>query len=122
MQGLLSPLLQRVGELWVRGAATVAQEHAASALVAAWLGAQTRNAPPALRPELVVTVAPEGERHEIGLLMVGACLRRHGIQVPHLGADLPAESLRPAVAAHAPRSCASVSSPARERKACRGGR
>jgi MerR family transcriptional regulator, light-induced transcriptional regulator len=99
---VVSPVMHRVGELWAAGAIDVAQEHAASALVAAWLGAQTKGIPPPLQPGLIVTAAPAGERHELGLIMFGIYLRRQGIRVLHLGADLPVVDLAAAVAARTP--------------------
>jgi methanogenic corrinoid protein MtbC1 len=98
---IASPVMNRIGRLWADGAIDVAQEHAASALVGAWLGAQTKSVPPPLQPGLVITAAPAGERHELGLVMFGVYLRRQGIRVLHLGADLPVIDLATVVAARA---------------------
>jgi methanogenic corrinoid protein MtbC1 len=107
---VVSPVMNRVGELWADGTIDVAQEHAASALVGAWLGAQTKSVPPPLQPGLVITAAPVGERHELGLVMFGVFLRRQGIRVLHLGADLPVIDLAAVAAARAAEVvCLSVS-------------
>ncbi len=89
----VSPIMREVGERWSRGQLTVAEEHAASALVSSWLGAQLRALPPPLRGGLVATATPEGERHELGLLMLSLFVRRQGTRVLHLGSDVPTEDL-----------------------------
>jgi methanogenic corrinoid protein MtbC1 len=98
---IVSPIMNRVGRLWADGTIDVAQEHAASALVGAWLGAQTKSVPPPLQAGLVITAAPAGERHELGLVMFGVYLRRQGVSVLHLGADVPVIDLAAAAAARA---------------------
>lgn len=90
---LVAPIMHEVGERWAKGALSVAEEHAASALVGSWLGSQVRALPPPLSRTLIVTAAPQGERHELGLAMFGLFLRRQGVQVVHLGSDLPGEDI-----------------------------
>ena len=110
---IVSPVMNKVGRLWADGTIDVAQEHAASALVGAWLGAQTKSVPPPLQPGLVITAAPAGERHELGLVMFGVFLRRQGIRVLHLGADLPVIDLAAVTTARAAEVvCLSVSTDA----------
>lgn len=89
----LGPIMRTVGEKWATGEITVAQEHAATWLVTSWLGGQIQRMPPALHPGLLITAAPQGERHELGLAMLGVFLRRQGVPVLHLGSDLPAEEI-----------------------------
>ena len=93
LENVVAPVLHEVGVRWADRRITVAEEHAASAIVGAWLGAQTRWFPPVMRPGTVVTAAPEGERHELGLVMLGMFLRRQAVRVLHLGSDLPADEL-----------------------------
>ena len=89
----VAPVMREIGVRWERGNLSVAEEHAASALVGSWLGGQMRTLPPPLRPGLVVLATPEGERHELGLVMLALFLRRQGVQVLHLGSDLPIEDV-----------------------------
>lgn len=93
IEEILRPVMGEIGERWAAGTLSVSQEHAATWLVSAWLSAQVRLMPPPLRKGLVVTAAPRGERHELGLVMFGAFLRRQGVKVLHLGSDMPAEDL-----------------------------
>jgi DNA-binding transcriptional MerR regulator len=107
----LIPVLQEIGDRWETGVMTVAEEHAASALVASWLGAQLRALPRPLHGSLVTTATPAGERHELGVIMLGLFLRRQGIPVLHLGSDLPAVDLARMVERRSPALlCLGVSS------------
>ena len=99
---VLIPIMREVGDRWESGTLSVAEEHAATALVTSWLGSQMRSLPPPLLEDAIVTAAVEGERHELGLLMLGLILRRQGARVLHLGSDLPVRELVAAVAARAP--------------------
>lgn len=93
IEEVLHPVMIEIGERWADGSISVSEEHAATWVVSSWLGAQTRLMPHALRKGLVVTAAPQGERHELGLAMFGAFLRRQGVRVLHLGADIPPADL-----------------------------
>ncbi|MDQ5816224.1 MAG: MerR family transcriptional regulator [Actinomycetota bacterium] len=99
---VLIPIMREVGDRWESGTLSVAEEHAATALVTSWLGSQMRSLPPPLLEDTIVTAAVEGERHELGLVMLGMILRRQGARVLHLGSDLPVRELVAAVAARAP--------------------
>ena len=97
---VIAPAMRRIGDLWARGDVDVAQEHAATvvardALATIDVGLQSRNwvsdAP------RVVCFAPEGERHELPVLMVAAVLEGAGWQVLCLGCDLPAKDLAASV-------------------------
>ena len=87
------PVLRELGVRWAEQTIGVAEEHAASALVSSWLGAQIRLLPEPMHPSLIVTATPHGERHELGLLILAILLRRQGVRVLHLGADVPAAEL-----------------------------
>ena len=87
------PVLHSVGRRWATGALSVAEEHAASALVMSWIGGQSRLLPPALDSALVMTACPAGERHDLGLALLGLLVRRQGVRVVHLGPDIPTHDL-----------------------------
>lgn len=93
IEEVIRPVMSEVGERWARGSISVSEEHAATWIMSAWLSAQIRLMPPPLRKGLVVTAAPAGERHELGLIMFGAFLRRQGARVLHLGSDMPPADL-----------------------------
>lgn len=102
----LLPQLARLGRAWESREASVAHEHFASAGVLRALGrtfAETASDAAGAGPVLVGL--PPGSHHELGLLSFATCLRRQGIDVAYLGADVPladwesaAQDLRPRAA------------------------
>ncbi|HSZ69470.1 MAG TPA: diguanylate cyclase [Solirubrobacteraceae bacterium] len=101
---VITPAMQRIGELWEEGALTVADEHLAtvlSTLALLPLQEPLQIAPPRSR-ERVVLAAVEGQAHVLGLQMVADVLGGAGFEVLYLGADVPTQALRAFVAEHAP--------------------
>lgn len=115
----LLPQLGRLGDAWVSGRLTIAQEHFASAgLMRAIAGVYDRagagGADAGAEGEggSVVVGLPAGERHELPLFAFAACLRRRGVNVVYLGADVPTAEWRVAVARrHARAAVVGVTSP-----------
>jgi DNA-binding transcriptional MerR regulator len=98
MDGVVFPALRGIGEAWERGDLDVAREHAASETIrrriAHYFDAAARSdgrAP-------VVVGLPAGSRHELGAFAFAVAARRAGFDVLYLGADVPLESWRRAVA------------------------
>jgi len=101
---VIEPAMQRIGELWQRGAATVADEHLATAISDSVLGRvfpQVLRAPPRSRERVLLAAAP-GEQHVLGLRMVADVLEGAGFDVLCLGADVPPAGLLDACQAHKP--------------------
>jgi DNA-binding transcriptional MerR regulator len=92
------PYLRELGERWERGAASVAEEHFASAVLRGRLLGLARGWGRGLGPRIVLACAP-GEQHDLGLIAFGLALRARGWRVVYLGADTPLASV--ADAAHA---------------------
>jgi methanogenic corrinoid protein MtbC1 len=91
--GLLAPAQAEVGRRWERNRWNVAQEHAATAITDAVLGALTWRSPPPSRGHVVVTCA-EGEWHALAARLLAELLALDGWQVTFLGASTPAGHLR----------------------------
>jgi methanogenic corrinoid protein MtbC1 len=91
---MLAPALVEIGDRWQRGAATVAQEHLATAVVASIMAtlAPTLEEQPAVRQRIVLTCS-DGELHDLGLRMLGDFLEGDGWEVLYLGAITPAAAL-----------------------------
>ena len=89
--GLLMPALAALGSAWADGRADVAAEHAASSAVLRRLSALYEAAGTVGDPTVVVGLPPGG-RHELGALAFAVALRRLGVGVLYLGADVPVES------------------------------
>jgi DNA-binding transcriptional MerR regulator len=99
---ILQENLARIGQDWYQGAASVQQEHFASALAVRPLESLLAAAPPASRPQRILVACPPDELHAFAPLLLTLLFRRCGWAVTHLGADVPVERLREAVAATHP--------------------
>jgi methanogenic corrinoid protein MtbC1 len=92
--GLLREAMALVGERWLTGQWTIAEEHLASRTL---LRALEQIRPP-MRPELrvgplAVLAGAAGEHHMIGLVCLEQVLAEAGWTVANLGADLPSDDL-----------------------------
>jgi methanogenic corrinoid protein MtbC1 len=88
----LMPALSELGAAWEAGAVSIAGEHFVSAAVQRHVVeafAQAR--PPSGSPRVVAGLA-RASRHELGILAFAAVLRRAGVDVVYVGADLPTPS------------------------------
>ncbi len=89
------PLLQAMGEGWLRGRFQVPQEHWVSQCLQQSLHAAIHALPPtdpSQSPRVLLTTFP-GEPHSLGLLMVEGWLTLQGAQVVNLGAQTPSADL-----------------------------
>jgi len=92
LSSVVAPLLYEVGEGWVRGEISVAQEHLVSACLRNLLAGMLRNRRGADHQTLLLATSP-GERHEFGLLLIALAARDVGVGVRYLGVDLPADEI-----------------------------
>jgi DNA-binding transcriptional MerR regulator/methylmalonyl-CoA mutase cobalamin-binding subunit len=104
VDGWLFPTLEALGEGWARGEIDVAGEHAASHAVHRRLSAAFSAAGSRARGPAVVVGLPPGSRHELGALAFATAIRRRGLDVLYLGADVPVASWETAVRRHAARA------------------
>jgi len=92
MTDLVFPALRALGAAWAEGVVSVAGEHLASHAVlrrlSGALDAAGRGDPS--QPSVVVGLPP-GSRHELGALAFAVAVRRGGLPVAYLGADLPVD-------------------------------
>ena len=86
---VLLPALQEVGRRWEAGRFSVAQEHAAAAMVRNYLGTALRNLGRNERSALALSATPEGELHEFGALAAAVYAASSGLGVVYLGPNLP---------------------------------
>lgn len=100
--------MYELGELWRRGAITIADEHLATALTHRVLGALKRPAfadqaseKDSPKPRAMLA-AVEGEQHALGLRMAADLLEGAGCEVIYLGADVPTEALMQAIGSLSP--------------------
>jgi methanogenic corrinoid protein MtbC1 len=88
----LMPALRALGGAWHRGEVSVAGEHFVSAAVQRRLAAAYDSAVADPDGPRVVVGLARGSRHELGVLAFAVALRRAGLGVLYVGADLPAET------------------------------
>lgn len=100
----LFPTLSALGEAWARGEIDVAGEHAASHAVQRRLSAAFNAAGNNPRGPAVVVGLPSGSQHELGALAFATAIRRIGMNVLYLGANVPASSWEIAVSRHTARA------------------
>lgn len=93
----LFPTLEALGEAWVRGEIGVAEEHAASHAVYRRLSAAFDAAGSRSRGPAVVVGLPPGSQHDLGALAFATAIRRRGLDVLYLGANVPVSSWEAAV-------------------------
>lgn len=91
--------LVEIGSLWYQNRASVQQEHFASALVMRRLDALMAAAPPPTRGETVLVGCPPGEWHSFTALLLALLLRRRGLHVIYLGANVPDQQFEETVKA-----------------------
>ena len=82
------PYLRELGERWLRGDSSVAQEHFASSVVRGRLLGLARGWGLGLGPTAVLACLP-GEQHDLGLIAFGLALRSRGWRIVYLGSDSP---------------------------------
>ena len=95
------PYLRTLGERWRDGDASVAQEHFATGLLRARLLGLARGWDRGAGPRALLA-CPSGERHDLGLIILGLALRDRGWRVTFLGPDTPTETLAAAADQLAP--------------------
>ncbi|CAA9559202.1 MAG: Transcriptional regulator, MerR family [uncultured Thermomicrobiales bacterium] len=101
---VLQAVLVEIGERWVRGEVGISSEHYASHFVMRKIGTLFNLSQPESGRGPLVAACPEGELHEVGLLLTCLFLSRRGYRIVYLGANLPladlldtVERIRPAM-------------------------
>jgi DNA-binding transcriptional MerR regulator len=92
LRDVLLPYLHELGRRWADGAASVAQEHFASALLRGRLLGLARGWDQGSGPRAVLACAP-GELHDLSLIVFGIALRRQVWRITYLGADTPLQTI-----------------------------
>ena len=98
---VIAPLQARVGAEWAAGRFTVAQEHAATAIIERVIGAlahhpavrERREARAGERPGRIAVACIDGEWHALPARLVAEVLRLRGWRVDFLGAQVPTPHL-----------------------------
>ena len=91
--------LAEFGGLWYENRASVQQEHFASGLAMRRLDALLSGSPAPTRNQTVLVGCPSNEWHTFTPLHLSLLLRRRGLNVIHLGANVPTEQFEETVTA-----------------------
>lgn len=91
--GVIYPFLEKVGLLWRIDSARPIQEHFASGLIRRKLIAMIDRLPVSKDGKMFLLFLPDGEWHEIGLLVAEYMLRSYGARVINLGQSVPFEDI-----------------------------
>lgn len=100
-QQVITPALHEVGELWRKGALTIADEHLATSLTSrvlaalrppVWVGVGAEAGPMQSRGRVMLATV-EGEQHALGLRMAADVFEDAGFEPIYLGADVPIGAL-----------------------------
>jgi methanogenic corrinoid protein MtbC1 len=98
VETVCSDILQQgiasIGMYWYEDKATVQQEHFASAQATRRLDALITATPPPSRQQAVLIGCPPGEWHTFSTLLLNLYLRRRGLGVIYLGANVPIQQFR----------------------------
>jgi DNA-binding transcriptional MerR regulator/methylmalonyl-CoA mutase cobalamin-binding subunit len=95
---LAIPLLREVGNRWVDGRISIAQEHLVSRVLRDFLGSFGRFRQITGKPAVVIAT-PSGERHEFGAAILGMKLIESSVAAISVGSDLPAQEILDVVSA-----------------------
>lgn len=105
VEELVVPSQHRVGDLWLTGEWSVAQEHAATGINEAIVHWLTSRLPrPAEDAPTILVSCLQGERHALPALIVTQGLTARGVQVVFLGADPEPSGLLSAILSLRPRA------------------
>ncbi len=88
-----------IGSLWYENSASVQQEHFASSLAMRRLDALLSASPAPSRKQTILVGCPPNEWHTFTPLLLSLLLRRRGLGVIYLGANVPAERFEETVTA-----------------------
>jgi MerR family transcriptional regulator, light-induced transcriptional regulator len=91
-EGVVLPVLRAIGESWERGDLNVGQEHFATNLLRGRLLGFGRGWMTGVGP-VALLAGPEGETHDLGLIVFGLSLHARGWRIVFLGGNTPLESI-----------------------------
>jgi MerR family transcriptional regulator, light-induced transcriptional regulator len=92
LREVVLPYLAELGERWVQGTASIAQEHFASNVIRGRLAGLARGWGDGHGPRAILA-CPPGELHDLALMVFGIALNRRGWRIAYLGTSTPVEEV-----------------------------
>ncbi len=93
LRQVLTPLVQRMGDLWSKGMLRMAHEHFATVVIRSFLLNPARQYAGANATATLVVSTPQGQLHELGAVMAAALASEQGWHAVYLGPSLPAAEI-----------------------------
>jgi DNA-binding transcriptional MerR regulator/methylmalonyl-CoA mutase cobalamin-binding subunit len=93
LTGIITPLLEKIGDRWAEGSLRIVQEHVASAEIQSVLRDLIRHGGPEKSAPTMVVATPPGQWCELGALMAAVVAMDRGWQALYLGPNLPVEEI-----------------------------
>jgi MerR family transcriptional regulator, light-induced transcriptional regulator len=90
---VISPLLDKAGEMWHGGELRIADEHRISAIIRSFLGSYVKSDRRSASSRCLVSTTPTGQFHELGALMASLSASVMGWRSIFLGPNLPPEEI-----------------------------
>jgi methanogenic corrinoid protein MtbC1 len=106
IEKILSPFLERLGDLWSEGSLRVAQEHLSSGIIRGFLANLSRQNTSSQTEPLLIATTPAGQHHEFGALFAAVVASSSGWRTMYLGPNLPAEEIAGAAEVNGARAVA----------------
>jgi MerR family transcriptional regulator, light-induced transcriptional regulator len=88
-QDLVPPLMREVGRRWASGSMSISAEHMLTASIRSLLGTGLKFDGAIAGGIRGIFLTPEGEPHELGLLVAALTAKHNGIQVLYIGTQIP---------------------------------
>lgn len=93
IDGLATPLLHRIGNMWAERRLTPGHEHLATTVIRNTLADMSSALQPQNGAPRILVATPAGQRHEIGAMLAATAAQLDGWHVTFLGGDLPAADI-----------------------------
>jgi DNA-binding transcriptional MerR regulator len=91
---IIFPFLERIGILWMSNNISPGEEHLISNIIRQKLIVGIEGVASHLsKNKMVILFLPEGEFHELGLLFISYLMKRNGVKILYMGADVPLKDM-----------------------------
>jgi MerR family transcriptional regulator, light-induced transcriptional regulator len=97
VEGIILPLMEKVGDYWREGLLRVSHEHFTSVIIRKLLTNLSDGYLISQSAPRILVTTPEGQYHEIGAIIGTVLAASDGWQTTYLGASLPAEDIASAI-------------------------
>lgn len=97
IEKLITPLLEKIGDMWKHGDIRILNEHISTAVIRKILTSLIDNNSVSLNAPSILIATPKGQLHELGALIIGVIASSDGWNVTYMGPDLPGEEIAAAI-------------------------